>query len=258
MNKYWVWFSRIYKIGPVNQNKLLERYKLPEKIWNLSKKELEKNKFLKEEQINIILDKMYRINLEKYIEYMKKNKIYLISINDKYYPEKLKNIYDAPAVIYLKGNKKILNKKSIAIIGSRNCSNYGMTVTKRFTYELAKNNIIVISGLARGIDKYAHIGTLHVENSTIAVCGCGLDRVYPSENKNIFDKIIEKNGVVISEYVIGIKPEKDHFPARNRIISGLSDGVLVIEANSRSGTFITVDFALEQGKNIYAIPRKYF
>ena len=169
MNKYWVWLSRIYKIGAINQKRLLETYKEPEKIWKLSKKELAKNKFLTENQINIILDKTYRENLAKYIEYMEKNKISLISIKDEKYPEKLKNIYDPPVVLYVKGKINILNKRSIAIVGSRNCSSYGEFASRKFAYELAKNNIIVISGLARGIDINAHIGTLKIENSTITV-----------------------------------------------------------------------------------------
>lgn len=169
MDKYLVWLSCLYKIGARTQNELLKKYKSPKKIWNLTKKELEKNEFLNETQIEIILDERYRKNLNKYIEYMNKNKIEMISIFDKEYPEKLKEIYDPPVVLYIKGNKNILSKISIAIIGSRNCSEYGMITAKKFAYELANNNIIIVSGLAKGIDKYAHIGTLYLENSTIAV-----------------------------------------------------------------------------------------
>lgn len=169
MNKYWVWLSRLYKIGTYRQNELLKKYKKPEKIWKLSQKELEKNDFLNKEQIEIVLNPRYRENLEKYIEYMIKNKIYLITIQDKEYPEKLKMIYDPPVVLYARGDISILNKKSIAIIGSRNCSEYGITTAKKFAYELAKSNIIVVSGLAKGIDSYAHIGTLNFNSSTVAV-----------------------------------------------------------------------------------------
>lgn len=169
MDKYLVWLSCLYKIGARTQNELLKKYKSPKNIWNLTKKELEKNEFLNETQIEIILDERYRKNLNKYIEYMNKNKIEMISIFDKEYPEKLKEIYDPPVVLYIKGNKNILSKISIAIIGSRNCSECGMITAKKFAYELANNNIIIVSGLAKGIDKYAHIGTLCLENSTIAV-----------------------------------------------------------------------------------------
>jgi len=254
MNKYWIWLSRIYKIGAVNQNKLLEKYKNPEKIWNLSNKELEQNIFLNKEQIDIILDNKYRQNLEKYIEYMQKNKIDMITIQDEEYPVNLKQIYDPPIAIYIKGNKSILNKTSIAIVGSRICSNYGANIAHKFAYDLSKNNIIIVSGLAKGIDSNAHKGTLSANKSTIAVVGCGLDIIYPNENKELFFNIIKNNGAIVSEYIVGIKPEKENFPARNRIISGLSEGVLIIEAREKSGALITADFALEQGKEVYAVP----
>lgn len=256
MSKYWIWFSRINKIGAKKQNELLKKYKQPKKIWNLTKEELEQNINLEQKDIEIILDKQYRMNLEKHVEYMQKNGIKLLTMHDKNYPYNLKNIYDPPVAVYIKGNEKILNNKSLAIIGSRMCSNYGKNVTESIAYNLSQYNINIISGLARGIDTYAHIGAIKANMPTIAVLGCGLDIVYPSENKKVFDSIV-KNGTIISEYALGTKPEKLNFPARNRIISGLSDGVLVVEACRKSGTFITVDFALEQGKNIYAIPREY-
>lgn len=149
MNKYWVWLSRLYKIGAYKQNMLIIKYGRPEEIWKLKRKDLVKIDFLKEDDVDIILNETYRQNLEKYIEYMQKNKIYLITINDKIYPENLRKIYDPPVVIYVKGNKEILNKTSISIIGSRNCSNYGMTVAKKFAYELAARNIIVVSRFSK-------------------------------------------------------------------------------------------------------------
>jgi len=256
LNKYWIWFSRINKIGAKTQNELLEKYKSPENIWNLTRKELTKDKIINNEQIETILNTEYRKNLEKYAEYMHKNNIKMITIHDEKYPQKLCNIYDPPVVLYVMGNDSILNNLSLGIIGSRLCSNYGKHIAEHFAYNLSKHNINIISGLAKGIDVYAHMGTIKANKSTIAVVGCGLDIVYPKENREIFKKII-KSGTIVSEYIIGTKPEKMNFPARNRIISGLADGILVVEASKKSGTFITVDFALEQGKNIYAIPRKY-
>jgi len=148
LEKYWIWFSKINKIGAKAQKELLEKYKNPKAIWNLSKKELLKNHNLNEKQIDIILETENRKNLEKYIEQMKKNRIKMITIKDKCYPEKLRNIYDPPIVLFVKGNEKILNKKSIAIIGSRSCTEYGKKVAERFSYNLSKNNINIISGLA--------------------------------------------------------------------------------------------------------------
>lgn len=168
MNKYWVWLSSIYKIGAVNQNKLLEQYKTPERIFKLTKSELEENTYLNKEQIDIIW-KSNRNNLDKYIEYMINNNIELITIEDDEYPDKLKTLFDPPITLYIKGNKKILNNKSIAIIGSRNCSMYGKVCAETFAYDLSKRNIIIISGLARGIDGFAHIGTIKNKKQTIAV-----------------------------------------------------------------------------------------
>ena len=256
LNKYWIWFSRINKIGAKAQNELLKKYKNPEVIWNLTKDELHQNSNLKKQEIEIILDVEYRKNLDKYMEYMQKNDIKMINIQEEKYPHNLRNIYDPPVVLYMKGNQEILKHKSIAIIGSRMCSDYGKKMAKQFAYNLSKYNINIISGLAKGIDTYAHIGTIYANKPTVAVIGCGIDIIYPEENKKIYNDIL-KNGLIISEYVIGSRPEKLNFPQRNRIISGLSDGVLVVEAGKKSGTFITVDFALEQGKNVYAIPRKH-
>lgn len=255
MNKYWIWFSRINKIGAKTQNKLLEKYHNPEEIWNLTKKELQG--ILDDKQIEIILNQKNRINLEKYAEYMQKHEIKMITIFDEKYPQNLRNIYDPPVVLYIRGNENIINEFSIAIIGSRVCSNYGKQVAKQFAYNLSKYNINIVSGLAKGIDTYAHVGTIQAKKTTIAVIGSGLDIIYPEENKKLYEEIIKNNGAIISEYIVGTKPEKLNFPERNRIISGLSKGILVVEANKKSGTFITVDFALEQGKNIYAIPRQH-
>jgi len=148
-----------------------------------------------------------------------------------------------------------LNKKrKIAIIGCREYSEYGKIVSEKFAYELAKLGFVIISGAARGIDSFSHKATLKTNVGTIAVVGNGLNYIYPPENKELEEKILENNGLIISEYDIGTRPSKYTFPARNRIISALSDGVLVIEARKNSGSQITVDFALDQGKNVYAVP----
>ena len=255
MNNYWI--SRIFKIGARTQKDLLEKYDTPQKIWELDRKELEQNSYLTEEQIKIILDNKYRKNLKLYSAYMEKNNIKMITIKDEEYPKKLLNLYDPPSVIYVLGDEGILNNPALAIIGSRKCSEYGKIIAKQFAYNISKQNINIISGLANGIDTYAHLGTNCAQKTTIAIIGSGLDVIYPQENEKLARNIVENGGAIVSEYIVGTRPEKMNFPARNRIISGLSDGVLVVEAHQKSGTFITVDFALEQGKNVYAIPRKY-
>ena len=176
---------------------------------------------------------------------LKIDKIKIIKIQDKNYPEKLMHIYAKPQVLYVLGNVELLNEKAIAIVGCRNFTEYGRINAYKFAFELAKQGICIISGMAKGIDTFAHLGALDAKGKTVAVLGSGLDEVYPSENMWLYKDIIRKNGAVITEYPIGTKPAKPNFPIRNRIISGLSEGVLVIEARRRSGTMITVNHALE-------------
>lgn len=179
-----------------------------------------------------------------------------ISIKSKQYPEKLRNIYDPPQRLYILGNKEILNKKGIAIIGSRNCTEYGKSIALKFSSELIEKGYNIISGLALGIDTYAHMGCIDKihTSKTIAVLGSGLDKIYPSKNIELAKKIIKSGGCIVSEYKIGTSPAKLNFPQRNRIISGLADGILIVEASKKSGALITADFALEQGKEVFAVP----
>lgn len=184
-----------------------------------------------------------------------KYKVIKVDINSRFYPERLRYISSPPKELFCLGNLDLLNyKRNIAIIGSRNCSSYGERVAKDFAFNLAKEDVCIISGLAKGIDSFSHIGALNACGRTIAVLGSGLDKIYPIENQELFQDIIKNNGLIITEYPLGTEPQKQHFPARNRIISGLSDSVLVVEARKNSGTNITVDFALDQGKDVFVIP----
>lgn len=272
--RYWIWLSLVKKLGSKRKQKLLEIYKTPENIYYLSKKQLLEISGIGETLAENILDMNIRKSVNKHLAYMQKNEIDIISIQDREYPEILKEIYDPPISLYIKGNKNILNNKAIAIVGCRQVSEYGKKAAKYFAYNLARKSVNIISGLAKGVDSYAHIGSIyvHLEDSypqgsgylyvdnfqncgkTVAVLANGLDMVYPSENKQLVKKMLESGGAVISEYPLGTKPEKMNFPARNRIISGMSKGLIVIEAKEKSGTLITVDFALEQGRDVYVIP----
>ena len=273
--KYWIWFSLIKNLGARRKLKLLKIYKDPEIIYNLKKNELLKIEGIGEKIVQNILDGNIKRNINKHIAYMEKNDIDIISITEEKYPEILKEIYDPPISLYIKGNTEILNSNSIAIVGCRDTTEYGKKAAKYFSYNLSKKGVNIVSGLARGIDSYAHIGNVCAQDEkrkeedklkisiqqdniqygkTIAVVGNGLDIVYPKENKYLFDKIIETGGAIISEYPLGIKPDKMNFPARNRIVSGISKGIIVIEAKEKSGTLITVDFALEQGRDVYVVP----
>ncbi len=253
-SKYWVWFSLIQNIGSIRKQKLLEKFKTPDMIYELSKKQLMQVEGIGERTAENILDKSIREKINNHLEYLKARQIQIITIQDKEYPKSLKQIYDYPISIYVKGNIELLNNESIAIIGSRECSNYGKDAAKYFGYHLANNNKCVVSGLAKGIDSFAHIGALGANGNTIAVLGNGLQDIYPKENRELANMIIKKGGTIISEYPLGTPPDKINFPARNRIVSGISNGVLVIEAKEKSGTLITVDFALEQGKEVFVVP----
>lgn len=252
--KYWIWYSRIENVSCVKKNKLLKKYKDIEKIFYLDEKRLQEEEYLNSNDISNLLNIKYKADLDKYREYLMQNKIKVITLFDKEYPQKLKSIYDKPIVLFAKGNIELLKEKSVAIVGSRNCSEYGKNTAMKFAYELSKQNICIISGLAKGIDKYSHIGALEAKGNTIAVIGNGLDNVYPFENKELYERIVNENSLIITEYIIGTKPSKLTFPARNRIISGLSDAILVVEAGEKSGSLITVDFGLEHGKEIFAVP----
>ncbi len=258
-NRYWIWLSLIEGLGPIKKKKLLGIYKTPENIYKLDKSQLLEIEGIGEMLADKILNEKTRASVQKHIEYMNKNKIDIININVESYPQQLKNIYDAPISLYIKGNKEILNNKALAIVGCRQASEYGKKAAKYFAYNLAQNQFNIVSGLAKGVDSYAHVGSLCVENKqgcgkTIAVVGNGLDTIYPSENSKLAEQIIESRGAIISEYPLGTKPNKMNFPARNRIISGISNGVIVIEAKEKSGTLITVDFALEQGRDVFVVP----
>lgn len=213
-------------------------------------------------EICSILNLNQEEKIDKYIKNMQEKNIQVITYYDKDYPKQLKNLYDAPIAIYAIGNCKILNRKNkIAVIGARKASNYGINIARQIGSFLSKNNIHTISGLALGIDVNSHLGVLkdNSVNSTsgraIAVIGNGLDNIYPYQNREIAKKIINNDGCIISEYIVGTKPLKNNFPARNRLISALADKLVVVEAeNEKSGTMITVDFSLELGKEIYVVP----
>ena len=193
------------------------------------------------------------IDIDKEIGLIKKYDVEVITIDEDQYPKNLKHIYNPPRVLYVKGKLIPEDYYSIGIVGSRKASFYGQQNAERLGSELAQKGFTVISGMARGIDTYAHKGALKAKGRTIAVLGSGINVVYPPENKTLMDEI-SRNGAVISEFPIDTRPNRQNFPMRNRIISGLSMGVLVIEAARKSGALITASFALEQGREVFSLP----
>ena len=251
--RYWIWLSLIKNLGSKRKLRLLELYKTPEEIYKLTKEELININGIGEAIANDIMISKNEKILNDHIKYMNENNIKIININEREYPQALKEIYDPPISLYVKGNIEKLNNKNIGIVGCRECTTYGKKSAEYFSYNLSKQNINIVSGLAKGIDSYAHLGSLNTGN-TIAVLGNGLDIIYPKENLELANEIIKRGGTIISEYPCGTKPDKMKFPARNRIISGISSGIIVIEAKEKSGTLITVDFALEQGRDVFVVP----
>ncbi|MBP2027805.1 DNA processing protein [Acetoanaerobium pronyense] len=184
-----------------------------------------------------------------------KENIKYLTLYDENYPQKLRNISSKPHILFYKGDISLLNWKfSIAIVGTRKPTTYGIWASKRFSSELAKSDVCIISGMATGVDTYAHEGALEEEGKTICVLGTPVSKAYPTSNKKLMERVLASKGLVISEYSPLEKTLPVNFAYRNRIISGLSDGILIVEAGLKSGTLITADFALEQGKNIFAVP----
>ena len=254
---YKVWLSLIENLGVKKYTNLINELKINKAIFNASKNDLLKIDLINEKVANNILNIETKRKVNKYLEYMQKRNIDIIGIGDIEYPSYLREIYSPPIFLYIRGNKEILSKTNISIVGCRNCSEYGKEIAQKLAYNLATNNINIVSGLARGIDEYSHLGTIFAKGKTIAVLACGVDYIYPKENNYLVNKILNLGGALISEYPVGVRPQKNNFPARNRIISGLSQGVVVVEAKKKSGSLITADFALEQGRDVFVVPRKH-
>lgn len=252
---YWLWFANIKGIGSVKKQSLLRMFDyFPEKIFEATKKEILQVEGIGPKLAGEILNNKNIDLINKMENYMKINGIKQVNFYDEGYPQQLKNIYDPPITLFYKGDISLVNDNCISVVGSRNATKYGLNMSYKIGKDLAVNNFTVVSGMARGIDTKAHQGALAANRGkTIAVVGCGLDRVYPQENASLFQEISER-GLILSEYVVGTKIEQGNFPARNRIISGLSNDLIVVEATCKSGAMITVGFALEQGRNVYAVP----
>ena len=194
-----------------------------------------------------------RRDLSKALNAMQEYSIRLLLLEDGEYPLALRSIPDPPPYLFVRGNVQQSDEVAVAIVGTRHATEYGRGLAHKFGHDLARRGVTVVSGLARGIDTMAHRGALEAGGRTFAVCGCGLDVVYPSENKKLMEEITQ-NGAAFSEFAPTVHPEAWHFPARNRIISGLSAGTIVVEAAERSGALITADFALEQSREVFAVP----
>lgn len=251
-SRYWVGFTLISGIGFVRFNQLLTHFKTLENAWKAGPGEL-RQAGLDSGTVQSVINSRPVIDLDAEMEKLERSGVQAIISSSRDYPKRLKEVYDFPPVLFVKGTLSAEDDECISVVGTRRATAYGRQVTEEITTDLARSSITIASGLARGIDTVAHKSALAAGGRTIAVFACGLDKIYPPENADLARRIPEQ-GALVSEYPLGTKPRPDYFPRRNRIMSGLSLGVLVIEAGEESGAMITAQLALEQNREVFAVP----
>ncbi|HLE18903.1 MAG TPA: DNA-processing protein DprA, partial [Syntrophales bacterium] len=250
--KYWLALKMVEGVGNVAFTAIVKTFGSPKEVFDAPFNSLKEMPGIGKKVASQIKSFSNWQQVEKELAAARNQQVSIITCHDPLYPINLLNIYDFPPFLYVKGSLKE-EDINIAVVGSRMASTYGKFSTERLCRELAINGITVVSGLARGIDTAAHRGSIAAKGRTIAVLGCGIDIVYPPENKELFTTI-PLQGAIITEFPFGTPPNGPNFPARNRIISGLSLGVVVVEANEKSGSLITARTALEQGREVFAVP----
>lgn len=248
----WLTLSLTQKVGNVTMQKLLNSFGSIENIFDQNDGTL--GQIININVARLILNNSARDEANAALNWLKSDEQnYILTIEDHLYPEELKQLFDYPHVLYLTGNINLLKNTKLAIVGTRHPSNQGIENATMFARELTKNNVTIVSGMATGIDQYAHIGALDGEASTIGVIGTGIDQIYPKSNTELFKQVIQK-GLLISELPLGSGPLANNFPRRNRIIAALSKGCLVVESANDGGSMITANLALELGREVMAIP----
>ncbi|NLN96872.1 MAG: DNA-protecting protein DprA [Eubacteriaceae bacterium] len=252
--EYWIWMMSPIGISVKYKNLLLNCFESPKEVYEASEQDYRSLNLLTDKQIRTLCQNKNMDLTHQAMAYMEEKNIGFINREDKAFPSMLLDIFDPPIGLFLRGDSELLQRPiKLGMVGSRKASPQGMASAYRFAKELSSHGMTIVSGLADGIDGQSHWGSVDSIGSTIAVIGTGIDRCYPNKNKKLFLEIVEK-GLVVSEFFLGQKPLPYHFPQRNRIISGLSDGLLVVEARQKSGALITAGMALEQGKTVYALP----
>jgi len=250
---YWLALSLTHGLGSVLIKRLLDRFKTPEAVFHAPLKDLMQIEGLGERVAREIQKGPPEKAVKREVALLEKVGGTIVTLEDEAYPKRLKDIYDPPVLLYVRGDLRREDELAVAIVGSRKTSPYGRWFTEKIGRDLAGQGVTIVSGLARGIDSVAHMGALQGGGRTIAVLGCGIDVIYPSENRDLFNQIV-RHGAVVSEFPMGSRPEGGHFPRRNRIISGLSIGVVIVQASAKSGSLITAKYALEQGREVFAVP----
>lgn len=251
--KYWLGFNIVKGIGTAKVQALLGAFGTLDAAWQANESQLKKLG-LDRRTIKSFLETRPTLDLDKCLAAVESAGFELLTWESDGYPAYLREVDGAPPLLYLNGRLENIDRWAVAVVGTRRLTQYGRQVTRELVAGLVRNGVTIISGLARGIDAVAHQTALDAGGRTLAVLGSGLDCIYPSENRQLAQRISNGRGAVISEYGLGVKPEAKNFPPRNRIISGLSLGVIVVEAGERSGALITSRFALEQGRDVFAVP----
>ncbi len=249
----WLALKMIPNLGNITYRRLLDRFGDPAKVFAAKLNDLMEVEGVRAETARRIVTRAWKGDPEDELTRLRRCGARLITISDPAYPKDLREIHDPPPLLYLRGNDMPQNTTMVSVVGSRNPSHYGLKITEELCQGLAIRQVAVVSGMARGIDSAAHWGCLRGHGFTVAVLGSGIDIIYPESNTRLFNYILEK-GSVITEFPLGTPPEARNFPIRNRIISGLSKGVVVVEASRRSGSLITASLALEQGREVLAVP----
>lgn len=253
---FWVALSMVPGIGPARFRRLVESLGSPEAAWRAKPAQLAEVG-LDRRAIESLASVRARVDLEREMEKLWRLGVQLLTLEDDRYPHQLRNIADPPPVLYLRGELLPEDELALAIVGTRRPTVYGRQATELFARGLAQNRVTVVSGLAKGIDTFAHRAALDGGGRTLAVLGSGLDIIYPGDNRRLAAEVAER-GALISEFPLGTQPDGVNFPRRNRIISGLSTATLVVEAGEASGALITAEFALEQGRDVFAVPGNIF
>ncbi|MCB9418394.1 MAG: DNA-protecting protein DprA [Ardenticatenaceae bacterium] len=251
--KYWLGFNLVKGIGPAKVQALIGYFGSLEAAWHATEQELRKIGF-DQRAIDSFMETRPMLDLDDCLVQTKAAGVALLNWDSPGYPAYLREIPGAPPLLYIRGAIKEVDRWAVAVVGTRRLTSYGRQVTRDIVTGLVRNGVTIVSGLAKGVDAVAHQAALDAGGRTIAVLGSGLDCIYPSENRSLAEKIIAGHGAVISEYGMGVQPEAKNFPPRNRVISGLSLGVIVVEAGERSGALITAQFALEQDREVFAVP----
>lgn len=254
MERYEYWLTILRCIGNTSKAKLIQELGKPNKIFEADRGTLlNTGAFLSKHSLDSFIEERKNYDLSSF-EILKKSDINLVTINSEDYPKILREIANHPYGIFYKGKLPSDFSAAISIVGARTCTPYGHSVAEEIAFSLATAGAIIVSGMARGIDGASHMGALKAKGRTVAVLGCGVDVCYPMSHKNLYNRILEDGGCILSELAPKTPAQPMFFPARNRIISGLSKATLVIEAGIKSGSLITADFALEQGRDVYALP----